>query len=202
MEKHVVTISREYGSGGREIGRKLAESLDVPFYDREKIDIIAAGKEYSKELIAQSEMKAKNGFLYNLSAALGGTGFDGLGLNEKTFLAQFDAIKKIAEEGPCVIVGRCADYVLRDVPGTTNIFIYSELEKRIDRVVNEYGIPADEARGWVSISDKARANYYHHHTGRRWGEAVNYNMSIDSGYISQDNIVKLIKEYMELKEKV
>ena len=97
-------------------------------------------------------------------------------------------------------MGRCADYVLRDIPEATNIFIYAEPEDRIERAIKEYGIAPDEAKGWVAICDKARANYYNHHTGRRWGEAVNYHMSIDSGYISKENIVKLIEEYMELRK--
>lgn len=205
MKKQVVTISREYGSGGREIGRLLAESMGVPFYDREKIDELTSGKGYSKEVLDKAEMKAKNSFLYNLTTALGGSGIegsgiDGLSLNEKVFLAQFETIKKLASEGPCVIVGRCADYVLRDIPAATNIFIYAEPEDRIERAIKEYGIAPDEAKGWVAICDKARANYYNHHTGRRWGEAVNYHMSIDSGYISKENIVRLIEEYMELRK--
>ena len=191
MKKQVVTISREYGSGGREIGRLLAESMGVPFYDREKIDELTSGKGYSKEVLDKAEMKAKNSFLYNLTTALGGSGIegsgiDGLSLNEKVFLAQFETIKKLASEGPCVIVG--------------NIFIYAEPEDRIERAIKEYGIAPDEAKGWVAICDKARANYYNHHTGRRWGEAVNYHMSIDSGYISKENIVRLIEEYMELRK--
>ena len=105
MKKQVVTISREYGSGGREIGRLLAESMGVPFYDREKIDELTSGKGYSKEVLDKAEMKAKNSFLYNLTTALGGSGIegsgiDGLSLNEKVFLAQFETIKKLASEGP------------------------------------------------------------------------------------------------------
>ena len=204
MKKQVVTISREYGSGGREIGRLLAESMGVPFYDREKIDELTSGKGYSKEVLDKAEMKAKNSFLYNLTTALGGSGIEGSGieglsLNEKVFLAQFETIKKLASEGPCVIVGRCADYVLRDIPEATNIFIYAEPEDRIERAIKEYGIAPDEAKGWVAICDKARANYYAYHTGRKWGEHVNYSLSIDSGYIEIEDIVDLIVQYTKVR---
>ena len=111
-KRKIITISREFGSGGRIIGKRLAEKLGVPYYDRELLDRIAEESGFSKEMIETAEKKAKNGFLYSLASAMGTgeAGPENLSLNERFFLAQFDTIRKIAEEGSCVIVGRCADY--------------------------------------------------------------------------------------------
>ncbi|MCF0143899.1 MAG: cytidylate kinase-like family protein [Firmicutes bacterium] len=198
--KKVITISREYGSGGRLIGQKLAEKLGVPYYDRDAInERISQESGYAKEMFSGAEKKAKNSFLYSLASAMGTgeAGPESLSLNERLFLAQFDTIRKIAEEGPCVIVGRCADYILRGLPYATNVFIYAEEEDKIRRAVEEYGDPEDQVRKIMKQADKARANYYAYHTGRKWGEHVNFNLSIDSGYLSVDDIVDLIIMYTE-----
>ena len=128
--KKLVTISREYGSGGRTIGKILAQKLEVPFYDKEElIDLAAERSGFSKELLAGAELKAKNSFAYNLSSALSfneATSGSPLSVNEKLFLATFQTIREIGEKGEAVIVGRCADYVLREIAGVTNVFIYAE----------------------------------------------------------------------------
>ena len=197
-EKKVITISREYGSGGRLIGKKLAEKLGVPYYDRDTInDRISEESGYDMEMLKGAEKKARNSFLYSLASAMGAgeTGPESLSLNERLFLAQFDTIRKIAEEGSCVIVGRCADYILRGLPYATNIFIYAEEEDKTKRAVEEYGDDPAEVRKIMKEADKARANYYSYHTGRKWGEHVNFNLSLDSGYLEIDDIVDLIIEY-------
>lgn len=201
MKKQIITISREFGSGGRLIGRRLADDLGIPYYDKELLTRISEESGFSREMMEEAEMKAKSSFFYSLSSAFGtgDSGPDSLSLNERFFLAQFDTIKKIAEEGSCVIVGRCADYVLRGEPGATNIYIYAEAEDKIKRAVEAYGVPEKDVKKLMKDTDKARANYYNYHTGRKWGEPVNYNLSLDSGYISIDNIVQLIKTYLELK---
>ena len=198
-KKKVITISREFGSGGRLIGKRLAEKLGVPYYDKELLDRIAEESGFSKEMIEGAEKKAKNSFLYSLASAIG-TGEAGpetLSLNERFFLAQFETIRKIAEEGSCVIVGRCADYILRGVPQAVNVFIYAEEEDKIKRAVEEYGIPENEVRKVMRDTDKARANYYAYHTGRRWGDYLNFNLCIDSGYLEIDDIVDLIINYSD-----
>lgn len=169
-DKRIITISREFGSGGRLIGKRLAEKLDVPYYDKELLDRIAEESGFCREMMEDAEKKAKNSFLYSLISALGTAeaGPESLSLNERFFLAQFDTIKKIAEEGSCVIVGRCADYILRGMPEATNVFI-------------------------------TRANYYAYHTGQKWGEPVNYHLSMDSGYVEIEDIVDLIIRYTEVK---
>lgn len=201
MDKKLITISREFGSGGRLIGKRLAEKLDIPYYDKELLDRIAEESGFSKEMMVEAEKKAKNSFLYSLASAMGTgeAGPESLSLNERFFLAQFDTIRRIADEGSCVIVGRCADYVLRGMPEATNVFIYAEEADKIKRAVQEYGVPEDSVKKLMKDTDKARANYYAYHTGRKWGEHVNYNLSIDSGYIEIEDIVDLIIKYTDMK---
>lgn len=199
--KKIITISREFGSGGRLIGKRLAEKLDVPYYDKELLERIAEESGFCKEMIEDAEKKAKNSFLYSLASAMGTgeSGPESLSLNERFFLAQFDTIKKIADEGSCVIVGRCADYILRGMPEATNVFIYAEEADKINRAVQEYGVPADSVKKMMKDTDKARANYYNYHTGQKWGTPVNYHLSIDSGYIEIEDIVDLIIRYTDMK---
>lgn len=198
--KKLVTISREYGSGGRIIGKILAEKLGVTFYDKEIIDLAVEQSGYSRDIIENAELKAKSSFAYSLASALSfneGVGGNALSVNDKLFLAQFQVIKDIGENNEGVIVGRCADYVLRDMPGVTNVFIYAETEDRIKRAIEQYGDDKDEARDIVATYDKARQNYYNYHTGQRWGEFSNYNLAINSSYITEEETANLIVDYIE-----
>lgn len=200
--KMIITISREFGSGGRLIGRRLAEKLNVPYYDKELLDRIAEESGFSREMIEGAEKRAKNSFLYSLASAMGTgeSGPESLSLNERFFLAQFDTIRRMAEEeGSCVIVGRCADYILRDLPQATNVFVYAEEADKIRRAVEEYGVPREEVKKLMKDTDKARANYYAYHTGRKWGEPVNYHLSLDSGYLEIEDAVDIIIEYAKRK---
>lgn len=198
--KKLVTISREYGSGGRIIGKLLAERLGVPFYDKEIIDMAVEESGYSREIIEGAELKAKSSFAYSLASALSlneGTAGSALSVNDKLFLAQFQVIKEIGDTGDGVIVGRCADYVLREMPGVTNIFIYAEYEDRIKRAVDTYGDDPAKVKNTILTYDKARQNYYNYHTGQKWGEFRNYNLAINSSYISEEEAAKLIVSYVE-----
>lgn len=198
--RKIITISREYGSGGRIIGKMLAQKLNVPFYDKEILDMAAEQSGYSRELMEGSELKAKSNFAYNLASALSfneGVSGSPLSVNEKMFLAQFRVIREIAETDRAVIVGRCADYVLRDMPGVTNIFIYAEQEDRIKRAIESYGDDPAKAKEIVATYDKARQNYYNYHTGQKWGEFKNYNLAINSSYISEEAVVDLIADYVQ-----
>ena len=160
--KKLVTISREYGSGGRIIGKMVAEKLGVPFYDKEIIEMAIEESGFSREMIESAELKAKSSFAYSLASTLGfgeSVVSGALSVNEKLFLAQYDVIKKIGEAGEGVIVGRCADYVLRDMPGVTNVFIYSEYEARVKRCIEEYGDDPATVKKTIADYDKARQNY-------------------------------------------
>lgn len=199
--KKLVTISREYGSGGRTIGKILAQKLEVPFYDKDElIELAAEQSGFSKELLEGAELKAKSSFAYNLSSALSfneATSGSPLSVNEKLFLATFQTIQEIGEKGQAVIVGRCADYVLRGIPGVTNVFIYAELEDRLRRAVEVYGDKESEVKSIVATYDKARQNYYNYHTGQKWGEFKNYNLAINSSYITEEEAANLIVDYVQ-----
>ena len=198
--KKLVTISREYGSGGRIIGELLAEKRKVPFYDKEIIDMAVEQSGYSREVIEGAELKAKSSFAYSLASALSfneGTTGSVLSVNDRLFLAQFQVIREIGDTGSGVIVGRCADYVLREMPGVTNVFIYAEYEDRLKRAVEKYGDDPEKAEDIISTYDKARQNYYNYHTGMKWGEYKNYNLAINSSYISEEEAANLIVSYIE-----
>ena len=200
--RKLVTISREYGSGGRKIGKILAEKLGVPLYDKEIIDMAVEKSGLSRDIIETAELRAKSSFSYSLSSAMSfGEGYigDNVSLNEKLFITQVDVINQIASMGEGVIVGRCADYILREMPGVTNVFIHAELEDRIRRSIDEYGADSQKAKSIVQTYDKARANYYNYHTCQKWGEYSNYNLSINSSYITEEEAANLIVSYIETR---
>lgn len=200
--RKLVTISREYGSGGRKIGKILAEKLGVPLYDKEIIDMAVEKSGLSRDIIETAELRAKSSFSYSLSSAMSfGEGYigDNVSLNEKLFITQVDVINQIASMGEGVIVGRCADYILREMPGVTNVFIHAELEDRIRRSIDEYGADPQKAKSIVQTYDKARANYYNYHTCQKWGEYSNYNLSINSSYITEEDAANLIVSYIETR---
>lgn len=198
--KKLVTVSREYGSGGRRIGAMIAEKLGVPVYDKEIIDIAVAKSGLSREVIESAELKAKSAFTYTLSSAMvyGDSMYrDPISMNEKLFLTQFDIIEQIGELGEGVIIGRCADYVLKNIPNVTNVFIHAEVPDRIRRCVEEYGDDPETVKKKIATYDKARANYYNYHTAQKWGAFENYNVSINSSYMEEEQIADLIVDYVK-----
>ena len=205
----VITIGRQYGSDGRAIGEKLAKDYNIPFYDK---DILARASKESgicEDLFKDNDEKKTSSFLFSLamdSTFLGyGVGFGSgdveMPLSQKIFLAQFDTIKNIAKEGPCVIVGRCADYVLEDEPNVIRVFIHAEFEKRCRRVMERDDLPEKQALDAVMKNDKQRMSYYNYYTNNRWGDANNYNLSLDSGLTGVDGAVDVIKSFIEITEK-
>lgn len=195
-KKLVITISREYGSGGRIIGRKVAEKLGIPFYDGQLIDMSAQKSGLAVSFVEQTEQKIKNKFLHNL--AFGGyhTGADygaaQLSLADKLFITTCEIIRDIADQGSCVIVGRCADYVLKDRTDVIDIFIYSDKEDKLNRMINDYGVPADKAEAVLAKEDKYRANHYNYYTERSWGDKKNYQLCLNSGFLGVDKTVDII----------
>ena len=201
MDK-IITISRQYSSGGREIGRKLAEKWGIPFYDNELITRAARESGYSVEVFESAESRATSSLLYSIARGITtsggiGTTFQNLSLDDRLFLAQADMIRKVAQEGPCVIVGRCADYVLRRFDNVVNIFVYADMEFRKERAVRIDNMPTDRIEDNILKMDKRRANYYNFHTGEKWGRTENYALCINSSKIGTDNAVKFISEYIE-----
>ena len=175
MKYPIITIGREYGSGGRIIAQKVAEALGMAFYDKELIHLAAQKTGLSEEYISASATQHKaNKFFYNLIFSS-----DNLPVSDQVFIAETDIIKKVSAEGPCVIVGRCADYILRERHDCLNIFIHAPLEERIERAKNDYGISGD-IENFVQKTDKERASHYNYFTSQQWGKAQNYHLTINS----------------------
>ena len=204
MAKPIVTISRQFGSGGRLIGQILAEKLGVEYYDKKILDDIAEEYGYSVEMIEEDKRKAKNGFFYSLSNAFGAAGYgpDTLSINEKFFIAQFDYITEVANKGEgAVFVGRCSSYVLREFDNVTNVFVYADQESKRKRAIEEYGAEADNIDKMMAEVDRARSNYYKYHTGQKWGDLMNYHISMDSSCLSMEDYANVIYEYVKLRNK-
>ncbi len=194
----VITISRQYGSGGRIIGKMLAEALGVPFYDNELITMAAEQTGLSKECFQEAESTSIGNLLLSLTSLTPGADSYGLPLNEKIFLFQSQVIKDVAAKGSCVIVGRCADYVLQDHPRCIHIFIHGELEDRVKRAVESYGLEKNGAEAAVIKTDKRRANYYNYFTGKKWGRVENYDLVLNSSRMPLEKLAEIIKDYVEL----
>ncbi len=197
MNNIILTIGRQYGSGGREIGKKVADILGIDFYDKEILTIAAKESGISEELFENNDEKPANSFLYSL--VMGNYGGTDLPLNHKLFLAQFDAIKSIAKTNSCVIVGRCADYALEGYSNCTSVFIHSDLKTRIDRVMNLYNLSKEQAEDTIKKLDKKRAKYYNFYTGRNWGDVTNYDLTLNSGFIGIEHSVELIVNFIKMK---
>ncbi len=198
MNKYpIITISREYGCGGREIGRKLAEKLGLPYYDYEKISNIASRDSgYSEELFENADKKASNSLMYSMSL-IGTGGPYNMPLNDRLFLIQSGIIRTIADQGPAVIVGRCSDYVLMDYTRCVNIFIFADIETKIKRVMQRKNVSEKEAAQLALISDKRRATYYNYYSDRRWGKMENYDISVNTSNTDLDSVVDVLKAYVE-----
>lgn len=200
MDK-VITIGRQYGSGGREIGQRIAQYYGIPFYDNELITRAAKESGFAEETFARAEDKASNSLLYSLAMGINSYGsqdfgFNGLSLDDKVFLAQSDVIRKVADEGPCVIVGRCADYVLKEYDNIVNIFVHAALSFRLDRAVNEYNDDKKIAADIILKNDKRRSNYYNYHVGEKWTNLMNYDLVIRSDLMGIEKAVKAICIYL------
>lgn len=202
MDKYIITIGRQFGSGGRSIGQKIAEKLDIHFYDKELISIAAKESGTDPEIFKDVDEKAANSLLYSLSTGMYGfgSGFSAMGdlpVNDKLYLLQHKIIKEIAEKESCVIVGRCADYVLRENPNCVNIFIYADMAFRKEQSVKKHGIDEARAEHIINKTDKSRANYYSFYSGQKWGMAENYDLCINSSKLSEEKIVDLIIDYIK-----
>lgn len=198
IRKAIVTIGRQYGSGGQEIGEKLAKELGIAFYDKELLTVAAQKSGLCKEVFETHDEKPTNSLLYSL--VMGTYGADNLPLNHKLFLAQFDAIRSIASEGPCVIIGRCADYALEDFDTCVNVFIHAGIGFRVKRATTLYDLSPVKAEEAILKTDKKRANYYNFYSSRKWGSTENYDLTIDSSKVGIDQAVQILKTYVEARE--
>ncbi len=205
----IVTIGRQFGSGGREIGEKVAEHFGIKCYDKELLSRAAKESGFCEEMIQNHDERPTNSFLYNLvmdtySFGYNASSFVDMPISHKVFLAQFDTIKKIAEEGPCVIVGRCADYALTDFDNVINLFIYGNEECKIKRIKERFDDVKtdDQARDMMNKKDKQRQSYYNYYSSKKWGRADSYDLCINSSVLGIEGTVKFILEYIEDFERV
>lgn len=200
--KSIITISRQYGSGGRFIAKKLAERLGIPFYDNEIITMAAKESGYAENIFEKAEQISTHSLLYSLSMFGTAAGVYGLPLSDKVYLVQSDIIKKCADKGSCVIVGRCSDYVLRDYDNVINLYIYSDAEHKKARAVKYYGIDEKNAASEIEHKDKKRATYYNYYTSQRWGDAENYHLSLNSDSIGIDSAVDVLEAFVRARENI
>ena len=187
MSIPVITISREYGSGGRAIGERLAKELGIPFYDKELIFMAAKESGLSEEYIKKTEQMKSTSFLYGLYM-----GAQQLPMNDQIFLVQSKIIRQVASEGPCVIVGRCADYVLRERKDLLHVFIHAPLSFRAERAQQVYEKQANNMEEFVRKKDKKRASFYNYFSQNKWGDARHYHLAISSVY-GVDFAVEVLK---------
>ena len=205
MANTIITIGREFGSAGLEIGKRLAEEMGLKLYDKEMLKRAAKDSGLCEEIFETHDEKPTNSFLYSLvmdtySLGYASSGYADMPLNHKVFLAQFDTIKKIAQEGPCVLVGRCADYALEDFDNVVSVFIHADLEKRIARISRIHNLTRSKARDMIVKSDKRRASYYNYYTNKEWGSAKSYDLCLDSGRLGIDGTVKAILDFVNRVE--
>lgn len=201
----IITIGRQYGSAGREIGYKVADDLGIKLYDKEMLDRAAKESGLCQELFETHDEKPTSSFLYSLvmdTYSLGYTSgsYTDMPINHKVFLAQFDAIKKIADEGPCILVGRCADYALEEYDNVLSLFIHARMDARIRRIARIYDLTDTKARDLILKTDKKRASYYNYYSNKKWGAAESYHMCLDSSSLGINGTAEAIKRLVELKE--
>lgn len=195
MDK-VITISREFGSGGRELGIKLAESLGIPFYDKELIFMAAEESDMAEDAVLHYdehlpfiEEPLDRQFYSPFSSVYQ------VPMSDQIFLAQSRVIRKLAEKGPCVIVGRCADMVLED---SINLFLYARMKQRIKRMNSlETGVDPEKMEGRIREVDRKRKDYYQYYTGNEWGKAQNYHLCLESGLVGVEGCLKAVLAYLE-----
>lgn len=194
MKKTIITISREFGSGGRTIAKLIAESLGYNFYDDDLVKRVAEVSGYSEDFVRRhgEDASSTNSFLFNLARS-GSTGAAGVpGISDSLYVIQYNVIREIAEEGNCVIVGHCADYVLRDKKNALHAFIHADADFKADRIVRLYGENEVDPQRRLEEKDKRRKVYYKNYTGRNWGYSGNYNISLDSGLIGIEKCAEII----------
>lgn len=203
----VITIGREYGSGGRLIAQGLAQKLGIPFYDKEIIFKASEISGLDPNFVEEMEQKLNNKLLFNFSSV--GHFFSGvqdtnyLSLEDQVFFAQCKVIRHYADEGPCVIVGRCASFVLKDGYETFDIFIHADLQQRIERIRKYYGVTGDP-EALIKKIDKQRSRHFEYYTDHKWGQVENYDLTINSALFSVEGVVDILanasKRFLEGEE--
>lgn len=206
MGRLVITIARSYGSGGRTMGKLLAESLGMKYYDRELMKIASEKSGINEALFGQADEKLKNSSLLRImKKAYKGEKIspdsDDYVSNDNLFHLQSEVIKELAEEEDCVIIGRCADYVLKDNPNVIRLFCYAPLQDCIERERKLSGLEDKEIIKKINKIDKHRAEYYKYYTGKEWNDARNYDLCLNTTSMSYEELIQVVKAYIRVHNK-
>ncbi len=199
--KNIITIARQFGSGGHEIGEALSKELGIKFYDKELISLAAKESGIDSKVFDDVDEKATNSLLYSLSMGIYsfGSGYSSVKLpvNDELYLLQHKIIKQLASEEPCIFVGRCADYILEDRNDVVKLYIYADDDFRVKRTIEAQGVKESKAEQIVTKADKSRANYYNFYSGKKWGLPENYDLCINRTKLSTQQVVKIVSDYIK-----
>ncbi len=197
-EKQIVTIGRQFGSGGHEVGRVLARKLGVKVYDKELLKLVAEESGICEKVLENYDEKPTNSLLYSIVMDVyPSMNYVGTTLNQQIYQAQFDTIRKLGEGESCVIVGRAADYILRDNPAVTSVFIHADMSYRVGRISEYEHISDDKARDVIIKADKKRASFYNFQSEKKWGQASSYDLTVNTAKIGIEGAADLICDYLE-----
>ena len=208
MSNFVITIGREFGSNGKKIGEEVAKRLGIKCYDKELLSLAAKDSGFCEEILESNDEKPTRSFLYSLVMDTYSMNhystapFLDMPLNQKVFLAQYEAIQKIAGRESCVIVGRCADYALESYPNVVSVFIHADLDARIRRIARLYNLTDAKAKDTIVKADKKRASYYNYYTNKKWSDSASYELCLNSSELGIEGTAKAIEQYVQLKESI
>ena len=199
----IITIGRQFGSGGKEVGIRVAKELGIPFYDKELLQEAAKKSGLCEKIFENFDERPKS-LLYSIAMdsymfALPGVGA-GDSLEQQVYLATFNTIRQLAKQGPCVMIGRCADYALAENPNHLSLFIHAPMDVRVARVAERQNISAEKARQLILKTDKRRASYYEYYSSRKWGAVDSYDFCIDSSYLGISRTVELVRAIVDHRE--
>jgi len=204
MGHRIITISRQYGSGGRNVGLKIANRYNMEYFDKELLEEAAKKSGISKELFEMHDEKPTSSFLFSMVSDGYFFGYPSVNsygdmpISQRVFLAQFDTIKEIAKERSCVIVGRCADYALQGFDDVINVFVSANMETRLKNVMEETGHTREKAKDLILKTDKRRSGYYNYYTNKKWGAAESYDLCVNSSIIGVDGCVETVVKFADL----
>lgn len=201
MTKKVITISRAFGSGGRTIGKEVAQRLGIPYYDKELVDKVAEESGFHADFIEEAGEYAPvtNSFLFNIAVSPNPMAMmNHMSMADQLFVCQTNVIRRLADEGPCVIIGRCADYILKDREDCLHVFIHADMESRAKRIVEKYGETRQTPQKRLTDKDNKRKVYYKHYTNRNWGDAQNYHLCLNSGMVGVEKCADIIVDVAKM----
>ena len=200
--RDIITIGRQFGSGGHEVGRRLAAELGLTLYDKELLKMVAQESNICEQVLEDYDEKPTGSLLYSIVMDIyPSMNYVGNTLHQQIYQAQYDTIMKLGQKGGCVIVGRAADYILRDNPRLTNVFIHAKDDFRVQRIMEYEHISKDKALDMIARADKKRASFYNFQTEKKWGQAASYNLTVDTSALGIDGCVTLIRRYLELRNR-